>query len=482
MSLTAIVCCRPMTEKDIFLVCSDGKMLFSSIANSLIQKGIIAHFILVISNDVPSEIISQLHNEGIDIHISPSKAPQRRIREAMEQYKLDEALVLNGYSFLVGEDIVEELSQNRQAGNNLAAYVSKSPFRYACLLDSFAIQELCAPDQPPLPPNRLHCFHRLSRSTLRSSLVRPQDEYYPLDDCFWFLALSALHGQEIQLLGSIAKRLLDTDSQSKSLEYLLDEQLREYGIDLSSIASRHDAKSLHLYFKNKREIEFTWTPLLQRHLASKETFLEIGYGSLPYPSRSFSEHFSKGICLDPYTSPKTPLFKGRLNIAMELDEAFSNILPRQNIKPGQTTYHECELFSLGLEEASVDFCYSCSVLEHVEDMESMAKELRRLMRPDGLMLHTVDFTAHDQRKDGDIFPFYAHSKKWWLDNKPWLINLMRISDIIKIFKETGFDAKILHRNIDSRLPEHLHPDWQAYSREDLICGGAFIHFSVRQLP
>ena len=50
----------------------------------------------------------------------------------------------------------------------------------------------------------------------------------------------------------------------------------------------------------------------------------------------------------------------------------------------------------GLPAASVDFCFSNAVMEHVPkaDFERMAREMARVLRPDGVCVHRVDFQDH----------------------------------------------------------------------------------------
>src|SRR5438046_3173618 len=49
----------------------------------------------------------------------------------------------------------------------------------------------------------------------------------------------------------------------------------------------------------------------------------------------------------------------------------------------------CSATALPLADASFDFIFSSSVLEHVRDRERALGELRRCLRPDGVMVHLM---------------------------------------------------------------------------------------------
>lgn len=49
-----------------------------------------------------------------------------------------------------------------------------------------------------------------------------------------------------------------------------------------------------------------------------------------------------------------------------------------------------------LPSSSIDFCFSNAVLEHIAkaDFKRLAREMRRVLRPDGVCVHRVDFMDH----------------------------------------------------------------------------------------
>lgn len=177
---------------------------------------------------------------------------------------------------------------------------------------------------------------------------------------------------------------------------------------------------------------------------AQNRFLEIGVGESPYLSRLSSAHFEEGIFFAPFVSLQSPLFQSHEIIGDYLDQKLSRFF-RFSEMPGTRTYRECALADLDLRPECVDFCYSRSVLEHVRDIEDMAEQLHCIMHPHGIMLHAVDFTAHSDREDGNILPFYAYSREQWLHKKPQLINLLRINELIETFTNVGFETSIMVR-------------------------------------
>lgn len=475
MPLTAIICCRPMSEQDIFLTHIREKSLFLACANFFLKQKRVDRMVLALPREVPKSIVSRLRRDGFEVLIGGREMPQQRILRAMEQLNLSEALVLNGYSFLVDTDIIDLLVKHRTEGYNLLAYVSKSPFSYAALISLEACREIAVADASPLPPNRLHCYQRRPGSLIKSRILRAKAKFSPLDDCFWLLALNVLHGGSDTLLAL----MLDKVRQDTPPLQALSNVLSDHDINIPALIKKYGSKSVHHYFKYRREVEYTWLKQLTGIKNQNRTFMEIGYGCSPYPSRLFSRHFDRGLCFDPYESTNSPLFLNQLSIAKELDKKLKPYLTLRGHPPCKIQYSQCSLHELNLPPASVDFCYSSSVMEHVQDLEAMAIELKRIMRPGSIMLHAVDFTAHSERSDDDIYPFYSHAKDWWFANKPWCINLLRVPDVSDVFTRAGFNVKVLQRNVDSRVPAELHSDWQSYSPEVLICAGAFFQCTIR---
>lgn len=119
-------------------------------------------------------------------------------------------------------------------------------------------------------------------------------------------------------------------------------------------------------------------------------------------------------------------------------------------------------WSVPIADHSVDLIVSRSVLEHVNrtSVEPLLGELRRVLRPDGGMVHVIDMRDHMHLIDNNGVtsgPSFSSVRGDWLDAltySEWLyramfsrslamINRIRIDEWLNLFAQSGF--KIIHR-------------------------------------
>ena len=122
-----------------------------------------------------------------------------------------------------------------------------------------------------------------------------------------------------------------------------------------------------------------------------------------------------------------------------------------------------------LSSGAYDTVLSLAVLEHVTDMESLASELWRLLRPGGCMLHVVDYRDHFFR-----YP-YNHllwsQKTWsrWLD--PGDLPRWRVGDHVRIFGSSGFQIEVIKASsLDAefaKIEKRIHPQFSERNDFDL---------------
>jgi SAM-dependent methyltransferase len=124
-------------------------------------------------------------------------------------------------------------------------------------------------------------------------------------------------------------------------------------------------------------------------------------------------------------------------------------------------------WSIPLADHSVDLIVSRSVLEHVNQTSviPLLRELRRVLRPDGGMVHLIDMRDHMHLTDNNGVtsgPSFSDVKGDWLDaltysewlyramfsRSPAMINRIRIDEWLSLFTQNGF--KIIQRE-DYRL-------------------------------
>jgi len=121
-------------------------------------------------------------------------------------------------------------------------------------------------------------------------------------------------------------------------------------------------------------------------------------------------------------------------------------------------------WSIPLADHSVDLIVSRSVLEHVDrtSVEPLLGELRRVLRPNGGMVHVIDMRDHMHLIDSNVGPSFSDIKGDWLDaltyserlyramfsRSPVMINRIRIDEWLSLFAQSGFE--VIHRE-DCRL-------------------------------
>jgi ubiquinone/menaquinone biosynthesis C-methylase UbiE len=74
------------------------------------------------------------------------------------------------------------------------------------------------------------------------------------------------------------------------------------------------------------------------------------------------------------------------------------------IDPQRFTYLQNSAESISLPDGVADVVYSNAFLEHVPDMDAVARELARITRPGGLNIHGIDGKDHRHYADANIPP------------------------------------------------------------------------------
>lgn len=95
--------------------------------------------------------------------------------------------------------------------------------------------------------------------------------------------------------------------------------------------------------------------------------------------------------------------------------------------------------------ASIDYVISNVSLEHIpyEDVRRIFKECYRLLKADGILSVTVDYSDHWQHTDNriSVFNYMKYSEKRWKKYNPSIHyqNRLRQSDYLRLLKESGFE-------------------------------------------
>jgi len=125
-----------------------------------------------------------------------------------------------------------------------------------------------------------------------------------------------------------------------------------------------------------------------------------------------------------------------------------------------------------IPDGSVDFLFSNAVLQIVRRSELPAtlKELRRIMRPDGIASHSIGIWDHIN----DELNHLRFSERVWessfFSNSGFYSNRYRFSEFIKLFEDSGFRVNVTEVNRWEQLPiskTKLSPEFRNFSSDDL---------------
>jgi len=130
-----------------------------------------------------------------------------------------------------------------------------------------------------------------------------------------------------------------------------------------------------------------------------------------------------------------------------------------------------------VEDGTVDFILSHSVLEHVEDLEGTYVALHSWLSPGGMMSHQIDLTSHGLSEKWNGYRAYPE----WLwrlmaGTRPFLINRQPYSVHLDLLEAHGFTVvrNLKRYREDGIERSELSPHWRDISDLDLDCPGAFI--------
>jgi len=83
------------------------------------------------------------------------------------------------------------------------------------------------------------------------------------------------------------------------------------------------------------------------------------------------------------------------------NHAIGNLI-HQRLGSVRRTSPELRIAKFETVSASVDFCYSVDVLEHVDDVRGVMRHHAKILRPGGVGVHAVDFSGHNAFAGTDI--------------------------------------------------------------------------------
>ena len=98
-----------------------------------------------------------------------------------------------------------------------------------------------------------------------------------------------------------------------------------------------------------------------------------------------------------------------------------------------------------IEDHSVDFIWSNVALEHVArpDFQPMVQEMRRVLKSDGVMSHSIDLRDHLQNSLNNLRFSEGIWESYLFRNSGFYTNRLRFHEILQIFEDGGLQSKLV---------------------------------------
>jgi len=146
-----------------------------------------------------------------------------------------------------------------------------------------------------------------------------------------------------------------------------------------------------------------------------------------------------------------------------------------------TVYSTEGLISLrAIPDNSVDFLFSNAVMEHIRlcDFETTAREMRRVLKPDGVASHQIDFRDHLQNALNNL----RFSENMWesqfMARSGFYTNRLPWPAMAKIFGHAGFNVELKSADLwPNGLPtpqRRMARPFKDMAAEDLRVKGAHV--------
>lgn len=129
-----------------------------------------------------------------------------------------------------------------------------------------------------------------------------------------------------------------------------------------------------------------------------------------------------------------------------------------------------------IPDKSVDFIWSQAVLEHIRSGEfrETMRELRRIVRHDGVLSHRVDLRDHL----GGALNNLRFPEKWWesrfMSSSGFYTNRIQFNAMVDCMRSEGFDVDVINVTRWEKLPtprNKLSREFQSIPDDDLLVNG-----------
>lgn len=160
----------------------------------------------------------------------------------------------------------------------------------------------------------------------------------------------------------------------------------------------------------------------------------------------------------------------------------------QGLRPSRISYTAPYAESLPRYEGTSNYVMSTATLEHIDDLPRLYSQFRDLLRPGGVMSHSIDMRSHGYLKPWNGEKLW--NGHWLLTDDEWesvtagqefSINRAPASQHLKLIVENGFELLFVQKRMFANKLKwsDLAPRHQWMTVEDIECSG--LHVIARKL-
>ena len=122
----------------------------------------------------------------------------------------------------------------------------------------------------------------------------------------------------------------------------------------------------------------------------------------------------------------------------------------------------CDATALSLAPGSYDIQLSFNVFEHVppDVLQAILREGNRVVKPEGLFVHRIDYSDHFSHSDKSISPinFLQFDAAEWdriAGNRYMYMNRLRVDDFVNMFQNVGHTILLVDSDVDPAVRDLL---------------------------
>ncbi len=479
MKLAGIYFLRPLSFDDPAFANDNGKFFLPELIGELLRQSLFSTIIISIPSSTPCHIVKVIESWGVQVDKTGQDAPVQRLKRIVSARGFDYVACFTAYNFFINDEAVKHACDLIVFGHKDFIYTNNViTAKHFCVMNLKAVDCLCEISDVPVAPNRFHQVLLEHENGLTIGTIKDLEE--PGERLLWDLHYAG-ESQSIPvdlLKLFFSETLREEWFKREHFKALLCTHLAINNFDWLN----DDLEKFPSILARSTEFasQFAWFHRWIEFIPKKgDSFLELGFGAFPVTSQLLLERFDNGIAIEPCGYDEK-----NVSHAIGLCDRLVRDIPRlvyphdtrKNKKiedlEGRLRIESQLLEDMELADASVDFCFSKTVFEHVMNVEALSSELFRVLKPGGSMIHEIDFSDH---RNGNIihFNFLKYDREEWLSHNQGT-NLWRIIDYLTLWQKLGFEASVLSRKNTNIVPPALHTSWEQYSKKDLLCHTAVI--------